>query len=162
MQSPLLVSLTVTGLPFDGTAPPRKLVSDFLREDMGLNGVRLSCEHGIGGACTVLVDGKTVRSCLMLAVQTDGSTVPMVDGLAQDGELHPIQQAFRGRHGLQCGFCTPGLPITASKLLSHNLNPIEVEVREALGGNVCRCTTYVFIVKSILAATASMRQEARR
>jgi len=107
MQSPLLVSLTVNGFPFDGTAPPGKLLSDFLREDVGLNGVRVSCEHGIGGACTVLVDGKTVPSCLMLAVQADGSTVTMVEGLAQDGDLHPIQRAFWNNHGLQCGFCTP-------------------------------------------------------
>jgi len=162
MQSPLPVSLTVNGLPFDGTAPPRKLLSDFLREDVGLNGVRVSCEHGICGACTVLVDGKTVRSCLMLAVQADGSTVTTVEGLARDGELHPIQQAFWDNHGLQCGFCTPGMLITAYELLSHNVNPTEAEVREALGGNVCRCTGYVFIVKSILAAAATMRQEAPR
>jgi aerobic-type carbon monoxide dehydrogenase small subunit (CoxS/CutS family) len=162
MQSPLLVSLTVIGLPFDGTAPPRKLASDFLREDMGLNGVRLTCEHGIGGGCTVLVDGKAVRSCLMLAVQTDGSTVSTVDGLAQHGELHPIQRAFWDSHGLQCSSCTPGMPITAYELLSHNLNPTEAELWEALGGNGCRCTGYVFIVKSILAAAATMRQEARR
>lgn len=148
---------------FNGTAPPGKLLSDFLREDVELNGVRVSCEHGIGGACTVLVDGKTAPSCLMLAVQADGSTVTMVEGLAQDGDLHPIQRAFWNNHGLQCGFCTPsGMLITAYELVSHNLNPTEAEVREALGRNVCRCIDYVFIVKSMLAAAATMRQEARR
>jgi len=162
MQSSLPVSLTVNGHPFDGVASPRTLLSDFLRDAVGLTGVRVSCEHGICGACTVLVDGTTARSCLMLAVQADGSEVTTVEGLARDGELHPIQQAFWDHHGLQCGFCTPGMLITAYELLARNLQPTEAEVREAIGGNVCRCTGYVFIVKSILAAAETMRQEARR
>ncbi len=162
MQPPLPVSLTVNGCPVDGMASPRMLLSDFLRDEVGLNGVRVSCEHGICGACTVLVDGKTARSCLMLAVQADGCEVTTVEGLARGEELHPIQQAFWDHHGLQCGFCTPGMLITAYELLTRNPDPTEAEVREAIGGNVCRCTGYVFIVKSILAAAARMRQEAAR
>ncbi len=162
MQPPLPVSLTVNGCPVDGMASPRMLLSDFLRDEVGLNGVRVSCEHGICGACTVLVDGKTARSCLMLAVQADGCEVTTVEGLARGEELHPIQQAFWDHHGLQCGFCTPGMLITAYELLTRNPDPTEAEVREAIGGNVCRCTGYVFIVKSILAAAERMRQEAAR
>ncbi len=162
MQASIPVSLTVNGRPFDGAASPRKLLSDFLRDDVGLNGVRVSCEHGVCGACTVVVDGKTVRSCLMLAVQADGSDVMTVEGLAQDGELHPIQQAFWDHHGLQCGFCTPGMLMTAYELLRRTPDPTEAEVREAIGGNVCRCTGYVFIVTSILAAAERMRQAVPR
>jgi carbon-monoxide dehydrogenase small subunit len=161
-MQPLPVSLTVNGRAFDGMVPPRKLLSDFLREDVGLNGVRVSCEHGICGACTILVDGKTTRACLMLAVQADGCEVTTVEGLARGEELHPIQQAFWDHHGLQCGFCTPGMLITAYELLQRNPEPTEAEVREAIGGNVCRCTGYVFIVKSILAAAERMRQGAAR
>jgi aerobic-type carbon monoxide dehydrogenase small subunit (CoxS/CutS family) len=162
MQPPLPVSLVVNGRPFDGVASPRMLLSDFLREQLGLTGVRVSCEHEICGACTVLVDGKTARSCLMLAVQAHGSEVTTVEGLAKDGELHPIQQASWDNHGLRCGFCTPGMLITAYELLSRNANPTESEVREAIGGNICRCTGYVFIVKSILAAAEALRARAAR
>ena len=161
MEQQLPVRLTVNGQPFEGTAPVRKLLSDYLREDVGLTGVRVSCEHGICGACTILVDGRTARSCLMLAVQADGSQILTVEGLAQDGQLHPLQQAFWDNHGLQCGYCTPGMLLTAYELLGQNPNPSEAEVREAIAGNLCRCTGYVNIVKSILAAAQAMWKGAR-
>ena len=156
------IGMTVNGARVDGMAPPRKLLSDFLREDVGLTGVRVSCEHGLCGACTILVDGQTVRSCLMLAVQADGSEIMTVEGLARDGALHPIQQAFWDHHGLQCGFCTPGMLLTAYELLDKNPDPSEAEVREAIAGNICRCTGYVHIVTSILAAAEAMRKGAPR
>ena len=152
------VHLTVNGAAFDGIASPRKSLADFLRDEVELTGVRVSCEHGVCGACTVLVDGKTARSCLMLAVQADGADVRTVEGLAApDGSLHPIQQAFWDNHGLQCGFCTPGMLMSALELLQQNPSPTELEVREAIAGNICRCTGYVFIVKSIRAAAETMR-----
>jgi carbon-monoxide dehydrogenase small subunit len=158
MQPAWPVHLTVNGAPFDGVAAPRKSLADFLRDEVELTGVRVSCEHGVCGACTVLVDGKTARSCLMLAVQADGADVRTVEGLAApDGSLHPLQQAFWDNHGLQCGFCTPGMLMSALELLQQNPSPTELEVREAIAGNICRCTGYVFIVKSILAAAATMR-----
>jgi carbon-monoxide dehydrogenase small subunit len=154
------ISLTVNGERVEGEAPPRKLLSDFLKEDVGLTGVRVACEHGVCGACTILVDGRTVRACLMLAVQADGADVRTVESLARDGRLHPIQQAFWDHHGLQCGYCTPGMLMTAYELLQQNPDPTEAEVREAISGNVCRCTGYVHIVKSILAAARAIRQGA--
>ena len=162
MAQPLAIRLTVNGEPFEGAAPPRKLLSDFLRDDVGLTGVRVSCEHGVCGTCTILVDGRTARACLMLAVQADGSEIRTVEGLAQDGHLHPLQQAFWDNHGLQCGYCTPGMLMTACELLEQNPDPSEAEVREAIAGNLCRCTGYVNIVKSILAAARAMREGARR
>ena len=158
----LAIRLTVNGEAFEGAAPPRKLLSDFLRDDVGLTGVRVSCEHGVCGACTILVDGRTVRACLMLAAQADGSEVRTVEGLARDGRLHPLQQAFWDNHGLQCGYCTPGMLMTAFELLEENPDPSEAEVREAIAGNLCRCTGYVNIVKSILAAARTMREGAGR
>jgi aerobic-type carbon monoxide dehydrogenase small subunit (CoxS/CutS family) len=157
MQEALPISLTVNGRRFEGFAAPRKLLSDFLKEDVGLTGVRVSCEHGVCGACTILLDGKTARACLTLAVQADGADILTVEGLARDGELHPIQQAFWDNHGLQCGYCTPGILITAYELLGENPDPSEAEVREAIAGNICRCTGYVHIVTSILAAARAMR-----
>ncbi len=160
MQQRIAIVMSVNGQPFEGTASARKLLSDFLREDVGLTGVRVSCEHGICGSCTILVNGETVRSCLMLAVQADGADIRTVEGLARDGTLHPIQQAFWDNHGLQCGYCTPGMVMTAYELLKRNPNPSEAEVREAIAGNICRCTGYVYIVKSILAAAQAMKKEA--
>ena len=158
MPSAWPVHLTVNGTSFDGVASPRKSLADFLRDDVELTGVRVSCEHGVCGACTVLVGGKTARACLMLAVQADGADVRTVEGLAApDGRLHPLQQAFWDNHGLQCGFCTPGMLMSALELLEQNPSPTELEVREAIAGNICRCTGYVFIVKSILAAAEAMR-----
>src|SRR3954452_14179639 len=120
MSQRLTVRMTINGQPFEGTVAPRKLLSDFLREDAGLNGVRIGCEQGICGACTILVDGRTARSCLMLAVQAAGADILTIEGLARDGKLHPMQQAFWDNHGLQCGFCTPGMLITACELLRRN------------------------------------------
>ncbi len=162
MQPRLAISMNVNGQPVDGVVPSRKLLSDFLKDDVGLNGVRVSCEHGVCGACSILVDGQSVRSCLMLAVQADGCDVRTVEGLARDGELHPIQQAFWDHHGLQCGYCTPGMLIMAYELLEQNPDPTEADVREAIAGNICRCTGYVNIVTSILAAARVMRKEAGR
>ena len=162
MQPRLAISMNVNGQPVDGVVPSRKLLSDFLKDDVGLNGVRVSCEHGVCGACSILVDGQSVRSCLMLAVQADGCDVRTVEGLARNGELHPIQQAFWDHHGLQCGYCTPGMLIMAYELLEQNPDPTEADVREAIAGNICRCTGYVNIVTSILAAARVMRKEAGR
>jgi carbon-monoxide dehydrogenase small subunit len=162
MPQQLAIRLTVNGQPFAGTVSPRMLLSDFLREDVGLSGVRVCCEQGICGACTILVDGQTARACLMLAVQADGADIRTVEGLAQDGTLHPIQQAFWDHHGLQCGYCTPGMLITAYELLTQTPDPSEAEVREAIAGNLCRCTGYVHIVASILAAAQVMRQGGAR
>ena len=160
---PHRVAVDVNGRVVESSVPSRKLLSDFLREEAGLTGVRVSCEHGICGACTVLVDGKTARACLMLAVQADGSAVRTVESLAApDGTLHPIQQAFWDNHGLQCGFCTPGMLIAAYELLQRNAHPTETQVREAISGNVCRCTGYVNIVKSVLAAASVMAGEGAR
>lgn len=151
------IALAVNGVRCEGVVEPRKLLSDFLREDLELTGVRVSCEHGICGACTVIVDGRTVRACLTLAVQADGAEVLTVEGLARDGVLHPLQQAFWDHHALQCGYCTPGMLMTAYELLQQNPDPSELEVREALSGNICRCTGYVHIVQAVLAAAAALR-----
>jgi carbon-monoxide dehydrogenase small subunit len=157
MQRDLAVSLTVNGARVDGRVSARTLLADFLREQVELTGVRVSCEHGVCGACTILVDGKTARACLMLAVQADGCELVTVEGLGRDGELHPLQRAFWDQHGLQCGWCTPGMLMTAWELLRANAAPTEAEVREAIAGNVCRCTGYVHIVRAILAAAEAMR-----
>jgi carbon-monoxide dehydrogenase small subunit len=159
MPQQVSLRLTINGQPFEGIVVPRLLLSDFLRDTVGLTGVRVCCEQGICGACTILVDGKTARACLMLAVQADGADILTVEGLAQHGTLHPIQQAFWDHHGLQCGYCTPGMLITAYELLTRNPDPSETEVRQAIAGNLCRCTGYVHIVTSILAAAHSIRQE---
>ncbi len=158
MPRPLRISMTVNGRRFEGAPPSRMLLSDFLKEDVGLTGVRVGCEHGVCGACTILVDGRTVRACLMLAVQADGADVRTVESLAREGRLHPLQQAFWEQHGLQCGYCTPGMLMTAVELLERTPDPTEAEVREAIAGNICRCTGYVHIVRSILAAAATMRK----
>ncbi len=158
MPRPLRISMTVNGRRVEGAPPSRMLLSDFLKEDVGLTGVRVGCEHGVCGACTILVDGRTVRACLMLAVQADGADVRTVESLAREGRLHPLQQAFWEQHGLQCGYCTPGMLMTAVELLERTPDPTEAEVREAIAGNICRCTGYVHIVRSILAAAAKMRK----
>ena len=157
MPQELAIRLTINGHSVAGSVSPRLLLSDFLRDHRGLTGVRVGCEQGICGACTILVDGQTARSCLMLAVQADGADILTVEGLAQPGTLHPIQQAFWDHHGLQCGYCTPGMLISAYELLSRNPEPSEAEVRQAITGNLCRCTGYVNIVTSILAAAQAMR-----
>ena len=151
------VTVVVNGERHEGRAEPRRLLSDFLRDDLGLVGTHVSCELGMCGACTVLVDGRTVRACLMLAVQADGSEVVTVEGLATGDTLHPIQQAFWDCHALQCGYCTPGMLLTAYELLQHNPAPSDAEIREAISGNLCRCTGYVNIVRAIRAAAETLR-----
>ena len=143
------IQLTVNGRKRVAAVEPRRLLSDCLREDLGLTGTNLGCEQGVCGSCTVLVDGESVRSCLMFAVQADGSEVQTVEGLADGAELSPLQAAFWQHHGLQCGFCTPGMLITASELLERNPQPDEAEIRDALSGNLCRCTGYQHIVDAI-------------
>ena len=151
------VRLTVNGAPREGRCAPRKLLVDFLREDLGLTGTHVGCEHGICGACTILVDGEAARSCLMLAVQADGAEITTVEGLMKDGVLHPLQEAFHQHHGLQCGFCTPGMLLTALDLLRVKPEPSEAEVREGLSAVLCRCTGYHGIVKAVQAAAPVLR-----
>jgi carbon-monoxide dehydrogenase small subunit len=147
------VTLTVNGTDYTRTIPTRMTLADFLREEAGLTGTHLGCEHGVCGACTVRLDTEPVRSCLMLAVQCEGKALQTIEGVAPaPGELSTVQEAFWNHHGLQCGFCTPGMVLTATDLLERNPDPSEDEIREAMGGNLCRCTGYHFIVESITAA----------
>jgi carbon-monoxide dehydrogenase small subunit len=158
MAKEMTIRLKVNGRERQATTEVRRTLADFLREDLGLTGTHLGCEHGVCGACTVLLDGEAVRSCLILAVQADGHEVTTVEGLAQpDGTLHPLQQAFWDHHGLQCGFCTPGMLLSALALLKENPHPTAEEIREALSGNLCRCTGYQSIVESVQAAAEAMR-----
>ncbi|MGH9057593.1 MAG: (2Fe-2S)-binding protein [Acidimicrobiales bacterium] len=148
------VSLEANGETLTATVEARKTLADLLREDFHLTGTHLGCEHGVCGACTVLLDGSAVRSCLVFAVQADGGEVTTVEGLAPPGELSPLQEAFRAEHGLQCGFCTPGFLMTAIALLARNPHPTEAEVREGLSGNLCRCTGYQGIIRAVLRAAS--------
>jgi carbon-monoxide dehydrogenase small subunit len=152
------VKLKVNGIERSAYAPSRRLLSDFIRQELGLTGTHVGCEHGACGACTILLDSQPVRSCLLFAVQADGAEIETIEGLATGpDDLHPVQQAFWDHHGLQCGFCTPGMVLTAKALLEENPDPSEAEIREAIAGNICRCTGYVFIVDAIKAAAESMR-----
>ncbi|MCS0497254.1 (2Fe-2S)-binding protein [Ancylobacter sp. MQZ15Z-1] len=154
------IELLINGRPFRGAAEARTTLADFLRHTLRLTGTHLGCEHGVCGACTVLVDGVSARSCLMLAVQADGAIVETVEGLAEhDGTLHPLQQAFRDAHGLQCGFCTPGMLMTLVELLRETPHPSEDEVRDAISGNICRCTGYQSIVDATLAVAGAAGTE---
>jgi carbon-monoxide dehydrogenase small subunit len=146
------IRLNVNGVEHAGDVEPRLLLSDFIRDQLGLTGTHVGCEHGVCGACTVLWDDEPIRSCLTFAVQADGATLQTVEGMAPDGGLHPIQQAFQECHGLQCGFCTPGILMTVDALLRTNPHPSESEVREYLAGNICRCTGYQTIVDAVLLA----------
>ncbi len=152
------VEITVNGQTYNKQVEPRRLLSDFLREDLDLRGTHVGCEHGICGACTVLMNGNTVRSCLMFAVQANGAEITTIEGLATNGELHPLQEGFWENHGLQCGFCTPGFLLSACELLERNPDPTEEEVRVGLSGNMCRCTGYQGIVESVLAAAEKMKK----
>ncbi len=143
------VRIEVNGTTYDREVEPRLLLVHFLREELGLTGTNVGCETSLCGACTVLVDGKAVKACTQLAVQADDTRVTTIEGLATGGELHPLQAAFREEHGLQCGFCTPGMILAASDLLANNPSPSEREIREGLKGNVCRCTGYHNIVKAV-------------
>jgi carbon-monoxide dehydrogenase small subunit len=153
------VKVTVDGRPRTGLAEPRLLLSDFLRHELGLTGVHVGCEQGGCGACTILLDDRLALSCLTLAVQADGSRIDTVDGLCRDGQLHPIQRAFQARHGLQCGFCTPGMLLAAQMLLEQAPDPSDAEIRDHLSGNVCRCTGYAGIVASVREAARLLREE---
>jgi carbon-monoxide dehydrogenase small subunit len=151
------VAVVVNGERRRAFVEPRRLLSDYLRHDLGLTGTHVGCEHGVCGACTVLVDGEMVRSCLTFAVQVDGAEIETVEGMDDGGSLSPIQQAFREKHGLQCGFCTPGMLLSTKALLAENADPSREEIREFLSGNVCRCTGYVGIVDSVEAAAEYTR-----
>jgi carbon-monoxide dehydrogenase small subunit len=151
------IQVKVNGESFQREVEPRMLLGDFLREELRLTGTHFGCEHGVCGACTVLVNGETVRSCLMFAVQADGAEITTVEGIGTAERMHPLQQAFWDNHGLQCGFCTPGILMTSLELLKSNPQPNEQEVRLALSGNICRCTGYQNIVTSILDAAKRMR-----
>ena len=155
----LAFTVRVNGAEHRAEAEPRLLLSDFLRHDLGLTGTHVGCEHGVCGACTVLLDGEPVRSCLLLAVQADGHEVTTVEGLAPGPEaLHPLQEAFWEAHGLQCGFCTPGFLMTLVPFLEQNADPSEEEVRRAISGNLCRCTGYQHIVDAVLLAARRRRE----
>ncbi|MEM5278710.1 (2Fe-2S)-binding protein [Cupriavidus taiwanensis] len=156
-MNPISIELTVNGEEHQVQVPARRLLADLLRDDLNLTGTKRGCETGICGACSVLVDGEVVKSCLMLAAQARGRHVMTVEGLAADGQLHPLQQSFMEHGGLQCGYCTPGFLMAACALLAHNPNPTEEEVRRGLNGNLCRCTGYVGIVESVLSAAEAMR-----
>ena len=153
MSDTAKIQLTVNGEPVERTVETRVSLADFLREDLRLTGTHLGCEHGVCGACTVLVDGKSVRGCLMLAVQADGTVVRTVEGLGTPGKLNTLQQAMADHHGLQCGFCTPGMLMTLTEFMEKRTGlppPSETEIREALSGNICRCTGYQGIVDAVL------------
>ena len=153
------IQVQVNGEVHDALVAPRLLLADLLREELDLTGTHLGCEHGVCGACTVLVDGRPVRACLMFAVQADGCDIQTVEGRARDTELHPVQQAFNDNHGMQCGFCTPGFLISTVALLEANPEPTEDEVLDMLGGHLCRCTGYQNIVASVRQAAVDLRRE---
>ncbi len=154
------VHVTVNGQEFEREVEPRLLLSDFIRHELGLSGTHVGCEHGVCGACTILFDGQPIRSCLTLAVQANGHVLQTVEGLAPSpAELHPLQQAFQEAHGLQCGFCTPGILMTLVVFLQENPNPSEAEVREAIAGNLCRCTGYRNIVDAALLAAQKLNSQ---
>lgn len=157
MSNLFTVNITVNGVDYEREIEPRLLLSDFLRHDLGLTGTHVGCEHGVCGACTVLFDGEPVRSCLMFAIQAQGHKITTVEGLGTMENLHPIQEAFWEAHGLQCGFCTPGILTTLEPFLKENPNPNEDEIREAISGNLCRCTGYQHIVDAVKLAAEKMK-----
>ena len=151
------IALTVNGVRHEAEVEPRTLLVDFLRDDLGLTGTKIGCDTSLCGACTIHLDGRAVKSCTVLAVQADGSEITTIEGLAQGGELHPLQEAFWEHHGLQCGYCTPGMIMAAADLLERNPNPTEEEVRHGLEGNLCRCTGYQHIVEAVHAAAGEVK-----
>jgi aerobic-type carbon monoxide dehydrogenase small subunit (CoxS/CutS family) len=159
VPEPRPVTVRVDGRMRTGLAEPRLLLADFLRHGLGLTGVHVACEQGGCGACTIRLDGRLALSCLVLAVQADGAEIETAEGLARSGELHPIQRAFQAKHGLQCGFCTPGMLLTAQALLAEAPAPTDAEIREYLSGNVCRCTGYAGIAASVLEAARLVHEE---
>ncbi len=152
MHQSVRIALTVNGEPVEAAVEPRRGLADFLRDDLGLTGTHLGCEHGVCGACTVLIDGMPVRSCLVFAVQAEGTEVETVEGLARDGSMHRLQEAFWEAGALQCGFCTPGILMTAVSFVEGRTAASEEEIREAIAGNICRCTGYGSIVRAIRTA----------
>jgi carbon-monoxide dehydrogenase small subunit len=152
------INVTVNGREQRRSVPVRMTLADFLRHELGLTGTHLGCEHGVCGACTVLIGGRSARSCLTLAVQADGCEVTTVEALSPEGKLNPLQEAFQAHHGLQCGFCTPGMLMSLTELLADNSSPTEAEVRDILTGHLCRCTGYAGPVKAALAAAGRFRQ----
>ncbi len=151
------VTLIVNGVKYQKYVSPRKLLVDLLRDDLELLGTHVGCEHGVCGCCTILYNGKTARSCLMFAVQADGAEIMTVEGLAGNGKLHPIQESFQDLHGLQCGFCTPGMLMTVYGFLKENTSPTEEETREAVSGVLCRCTGYKQVIDSVMDAAGKMQ-----
>lgn len=151
------ITVTINGTPYSATVEARKTLADFIREDAGLTGTHLGCEHGVCGACTILLDGRAVRSCLMFAVQADGAEINTVESLGTPDHLHPLQEAFRDHHGLQCGFCTPGFLMTAVAFLRETPEPTDEQIREVLAGNLCRCTGYQGIVEAVRDAAQRLR-----
>jgi carbon-monoxide dehydrogenase small subunit len=155
------IELTVNGEKQQATVPARQLLVHFLRDSLALKGTHIGCDTGSCGACTVIVDGKLTKSCMLLAPQADGTEIETIEGVAQNGELTPVQRAFHDEHGLQCGYCTPGLVMAATFLLRRNPDPTEEEIRRAIRGNICRCTGYVNIVKAVASAARTMREGSR-
>jgi carbon-monoxide dehydrogenase small subunit len=153
------ISVTVNGKTYKNDVEPRTLLVHYLRDTLGLTGTHIGCDTSQCGACTVMIDGASVKSCTVLAVQADGAQITTIEGLAQDGNLHPVQEGFWEKHGLQCGFCTPGMIMSACDLLQRNNNPSEADIRHALEGNLCRCTGYHNIVRAVQYAAAKMRGE---
>ena len=158
MSQKISISIVVNEQEYQRDVEPRMLLSDFLRHELGLTGTHVGCEHGVCGACTILLDGESARSCLMFAVQADGHSITTVEGLAKDKDnLHPLQQSFWEKHGLQCGYCTPGILMSMIPFLKQNPDPTEDEIRHALSGNLCRCTGYQHIVDAVKLAAEKMR-----
>jgi len=158
MAELLPIRVRINDTPYERSVEARKLLVDFIRDDIGLTGTHIGCEHGVCGACTVLLNGEPSQSCLLFAVQVDGSEIVTVEGLGSDGSLHPLQEAFSAAHGLQCGFCTPGMLMSAIYLLKDNPDPSEKDIRLAISGNICRCTGYVNIVKAVQLAAQALKQ----
>ena len=157
MSEKISITAIINGAEHTATVEPRRSLVDFLRHDLGLVGTHVGCEHGVCGACTVMLDGRTVRSCLLFAAQADGSEVTTIEGIGTDEALHPLQAAFQQHHALQCGFCTPGMILAAIELLRDNPDPTEAEIRVGLSGNLCMCTGYVNIVRAVRAAVGNGR-----
>lgn len=161
MSAKQVIKVTVNGRTYERLVEVRMTLADFIREELDLTGTHLGCEHGVCGACTILMNGEAVRSCLMLAVQAAGAELRTVESLAEGDKLHPLQRAFQNRHALQCGFCTPGFLMTASAFLKDNPMPMREEVRDAISGNICRCTGYQPIIDAILEASSELQRKTK-